>query len=158
VAGLLVTTEAMVAEAPKKQAPMPRCRPAVAAWAEWISDPDQRYTNSMQGAAKSRAFFHSGSLLLPVGTWRRAAAATRAHPASAIAQARPCRLPASIGSLASARAHLAHDELLAAPHLAIGFEERGDRCTVYSSSVSPCERLLVSMEFRRSASTRWRSA
>ena len=37
VAGLLITTEAMVAELPKKQRPPRRCR-AAAAWAAWTSD------------------------------------------------------------------------------------------------------------------------
>ena len=36
VAGLLVTTEAMVAEAPKKETPPRRCR-AAAAWAAWAA-------------------------------------------------------------------------------------------------------------------------
>ena len=40
VAGLLITTEAMVAEKPKKQGPLRRCR-AAAAWAAWISSADQ---------------------------------------------------------------------------------------------------------------------
>ena len=41
VAGLLITTEAMVAEKPEKKAPAP-CRP-VAAWAIWTSDPIDQY-------------------------------------------------------------------------------------------------------------------
>ena len=41
VAGLLITTEAMVAEKPKKETPMPAGGPAAAwaAWATWTSDP-----------------------------------------------------------------------------------------------------------------------
>ena len=42
VAGLLITTEAMVAEKPKKESPMPAGGPAAAgwaAWATWTSDP-----------------------------------------------------------------------------------------------------------------------
>ena len=38
VAGLLITTEAMVAEVPKKQIALPRPCPAAAAWAAWTSD------------------------------------------------------------------------------------------------------------------------
>ena len=37
IAGLLVTTEAMVAEVPKDKSRRRRCRRAAAAWAEWIS-------------------------------------------------------------------------------------------------------------------------
>ena len=42
--GLLITTEAMVAERPKKEAPMPAGGPAAAwaAWATWTSDPASR--------------------------------------------------------------------------------------------------------------------
>ena len=36
VAGLLITTEAMVAERPKKRSPVRRCR-AAAAWAAWAT-------------------------------------------------------------------------------------------------------------------------
>ena len=129
VAGLLVTTEAMVAEAPKKQAPMPPMPPAAAAWAGWISDPDQHETNSMQGAAKAAPFSLRLSYRGPC---------CRSEPGAALPQ-QPERTrhqqqrkhdhagphhPSH--ALAGARAHLVHDELLAAPHLAVGFEERGD--------------------------------
>ena len=55
VSGLLVTTEAMVAEMPKKNAPRcRRCR-AAAAWAGWISDPiADRQT--IKGAAQAAPF------------------------------------------------------------------------------------------------------
>ncbi len=57
VAGLLVTTEAMVAEAPKKQPRRRRCRAAAAAWAGWISEPlvpTRRQTT--KGAAEAAPF------------------------------------------------------------------------------------------------------
>ena len=54
VAGLLVTTEAMVAELPKDKPSMPRCRPA-AAWAGWISDP-LRLANAERARCKPRPF------------------------------------------------------------------------------------------------------
>jgi len=60
-------------------------------------------------------------------------------------------------ALARARAHLAHDEPSPAASR-IGFEERGDPLYRVVIERLPCERLLVSMAFRRSASTRWRSA
>jgi chaperonin GroEL len=42
VAGLLITTEAMIAEAPKKDAPPAACRAAAwAAWAAWTTGPGQ---------------------------------------------------------------------------------------------------------------------
>ena len=68
VAGLLVTTEAMVAEAPKEKARRcPRCRAAAewAAWAEWISDPPHRDNKaSNEGRGASRALFSCGCIHL----------------------------------------------------------------------------------------------
>ena len=55
VAGLLITTEAMVAEAPKKES-LPRCR-AAAAWVEWTT----RLTSSRR---KVRAPERSGAFLV----------------------------------------------------------------------------------------------
>ena len=53
VAGLLITTEAMVAETPKKT-PLRRCRAAAvwAAWAEWITE-----SQSSEGAESFRPLF-----------------------------------------------------------------------------------------------------
>ena len=57
VAGLLVTTEAMVAETPKEQPAMRRCRPAVvwAAWAGWVSKSIARCR--LKGRGANRALF-----------------------------------------------------------------------------------------------------
>ena len=59
VAGLLVTTEAMVAEMPKKPAPaMPA---AAAAWAGWISDrPLRLQRQTIEGRGANRALFAFG--------------------------------------------------------------------------------------------------
>ena len=54
VAGLLVTTEAMVAELPKDKPAMPAMPPA-AAWAGWISDPFAQ--RNAEGRGASRALF-----------------------------------------------------------------------------------------------------
>ncbi len=57
MAGLLITTEAMIAEAPKKD-PRFRCRAAAAAWAAWISDPS--HPNRQRRAASGPPFCFSG--------------------------------------------------------------------------------------------------
>ena len=57
VAGLLVTTEAMVAEAPKKRMPLRRCRAAAwAAWAAWTSK--SVLTSEWKGPGEIRGLFH----------------------------------------------------------------------------------------------------
>ncbi len=57
VAGLLITTEAMVAEVPKKKAPRLRPCRAAAAWAEWTSNPPiHRSTQDSKARARARAF------------------------------------------------------------------------------------------------------
>ena len=78
VAGLLVTTEAMVAEAPKKQSPAPAMPGGGgAAWAAWISDPSDLQTAvNNKGAAQSRAL-----LLLPcLAVARKAGAPVAGYP------------------------------------------------------------------------------
>ena len=57
VAGLLITTEAMVAEKPEKESPMPAGGPAAAwaAWATWTSDPTQPDGGSKEGPRATAA-------------------------------------------------------------------------------------------------------
>ena len=57
VAGLLITTEAMVAEVPQKKG-RAACRRAAAAWAAWISDP---LTAKMQRPGRNPGPFTFGS-------------------------------------------------------------------------------------------------
>ena len=85
VAGLLITTEAMVAEKPKKESPMPGGGPAAAwaAWATWTSDPS-RGSGSTGGAAGDR-----GPLFLPRPRRRRLGACERRELSVREASKRP---------------------------------------------------------------------
>ena len=59
VAGLLITTEAMIAEAPKKEAGIRRCL-AAAAWAAWIIDSFYSGINVVSEAARAHRHLSIG--------------------------------------------------------------------------------------------------
>ena len=61
IAGLIVTTEATITEAPKKDAPIRPC-PRAAAWAAWISDPASPSSEIGKAAAR-RPFFVASPML-----------------------------------------------------------------------------------------------
>ena len=127
VAGLLVTTEAMVAEAPENGADA-----SDAPGGGGMGGMDLIPVSAKQTRDAGRAKAALLSLRPP-----------HADLAAGPSLAPPCRSNLSAPgisnsahdhagphhpshALAGARAHLVHDELLAAPHLAVRFEERGD--------------------------------
>ena len=65
MAGLLITTEAMIGDKPKKDTPAPQCR-AVAAWAAWTSKSvSLQWNRERKGRPKGRPFCQAPAWPLP---------------------------------------------------------------------------------------------
>ena len=158
VAGLLVTTEAMVAEAAEEAGAMPPMPAAAAAWAGWASDSSPTRDEHRGRGSRPRPFrlpLYRVTLRCGTRPQRRPRRSSPKAP-GAMRYANTSMPGPAIHRMRSRARERTSRMTNSSPRRISPYDLRNEeiRRTVMSSSASPCERLRVSISFSRSASTR----